>query len=297
MTKLLKYSLASLIVCLCLSAMAFPRGQTKKFFIRGHVEAQITALLPGGSFTTHEIDIGVSTYAGRHVNTYDAVYTPDGKGGFNIIIPAGESVVANHKGTILWSGDSTKTPAITFTGGTGLYVGVQGGFSSTVYNMVMTPPTISYDYIGEGEITFPTAMVQILQLKVHQGLNTLTVDMQKTTDPAKPYFNMLDVGEATHFGSYVNEGWVQTDMSAQPPRSLGGEGTLTAANGDSVGWVLALDPANPERVYILPNTGTGRFAGATGFLDNFPISMTPNPYGLTIVHWAEGELSIPSKTK
>jgi len=95
----------------------------------------------------------------------------------------------------------------------------------------------------------------------------------------------------------VNNGWVQIDMSAQPPRSLGGEGTLTAANGDSVGWVLALDPANPERIDIVPNTGTGRFEGATGYMDNFPLSMTLNPDGtITIVHWAEGELTVPKNS-
>ena len=139
---------------------------------------------------------------------------------------------------------------------------------------------------------------QTFQLKLHQGVNTLTVDPTRTVDPSKPYFNMVDTGEFTYFGRYVNNGWVQIDMSAQPPRSLGGEGTLTAANGDSVRWVLALDPANPERIYVVPNTGTGRFEGATGYLDNFPVSMTPNPNGtITIIHWAEGELTIPKKTR
>ena len=130
--------------------------------------------------------------------------------------------------------------------------------------------------------------VQTFQLKLRQGINTLTVDPTRTVDPSKPYFNMVDIGECTYFGRYVNNGWVQIDMSAQPPRSLGGEGTLTAANGDSIGWVLAVDPDNPERIYVVPNAGTGRFEGATGYLDNFPISMTPDPTGtiLTISHWA-----------
>jgi hypothetical protein len=136
--------------------------------------------------------------------------------------------------------------------------------------------------------------LQTFQLNLHQGVNTLTVDPTRTVDPSKPYFKMVDIGECTYFGRYVNNGWVQIDMSAQPPRSLGGEGTLTAANGDSVGWILAVDPANPERVCIVPNTGTGRFEGATGYLENFPVSMTPNPNGtITIIHWAEGELMVP----
>ena len=107
---------------------------------------------------------------------------------------------------------------------------------------------------------------------------------------------MLDIGECTHFGRYRNEGWVQIDMSSNP-RSLAGAGTFTAANGDSFKWVLDLrDPNNPERVYIVPTTGTGRFEGATGYIDSYPISMTPNPYGLTIVHWAQGELTVPKNS-
>jgi hypothetical protein len=154
-------------------------------------------------------------------------------------------------------------------------------------------------------LLLPTAIwaggkFQTLQLKLHQGINTLTLDLEKTKDPSKPYFNMVDIGECTHFGRYLNEGWVQIDMSANPPRSLAGEGTFTAANGDSFQWVLDLrDPNNPERVYIVPNTGTGRFEGATGYIDSYPISMTPDPSGtiITIIHWAEGELTIPKKTK
>ncbi|MHC1769285.1 MAG: hypothetical protein AB9869_34225 [Verrucomicrobiia bacterium] len=152
-------------------------------------------------------------------------------------------------------------------------------------------------------LLLPTAIwasgkFQTLQLKLHQGVNTLTVDSARTENPSQPYFNMVDIGECTHFGRYVNHGWVQIDMSAQPPCSLGGEGTLTAASGDSVGWVLALDPANPERIDVVPNTGTGRFEGATGYLNNFPVSMTPNPNGtITIIHWAQGELTVPKHTQ
>ncbi len=148
--------------------------------------------------------------------------------------------------------------------------------------------------------TWASGKVQTFQLKVHQAINTLTLDLEKTVDPSKPYFNMVDMGECTHFGRYLNEGWVQIEMSAQPPRSLGGEGSFTAANGDSFKWVLDLrDPNNPERVYIVPNTGTGRFEGATGYIDSFPVSMTPDPTGtiLTIIHWAEGELTVPKNTK
>lgn len=157
-------------------------------------------------------------------------------------------------------------------------------------------------------LLLPTAIwaagkLQTLQIKLHQGANTLTLDMQKTVDLYEPWFKMRDIGEATHFGRYLNEGSVQIDMTATPPVSLAGSGTLTAANGDSIDWVLAVDPNNPEKIYVVPNTGTGRFEGATGYLDNFPISMTPGvdpKTGLptiTIIHWAEGELSIPKNTR
>ncbi len=138
--------------------------------------------------------------------------------------------------------------------------------------------------------------LQTFQLKLHQGVNTLT-----PVDPVnKPgLFNMFDVGEATLLGRYVNTGLVQmVPIQASPGFAiLFGAGTLTAANGDSMEWQFQPTPEHPERIVMLPGTGTGRFLGATGYIDNFPVSVTPNPDGtVTIVHWAKGELTVPKKT-
>ena len=155
MKTLLKYSLASLVVCLCLSVLAMPKGQTKKFTIRGHVEGHITAVFKDGSFTTHEVDIGESTFWGRHYNDFTALYVPDGQGNF-VTTFAGTSTAANRKGAINWVGTSVPVPTVTFTGGTGEAVGIQGGFTSTVSNLQINPDgTLSYDYLGHGEATFP----------------------------------------------------------------------------------------------------------------------------------------------
>jgi hypothetical protein len=109
---------------------------------------------------------------------------------------------------------------------------------------------------------------------------------------------MSDVGEATLFGRYHNEGSVLlADLTAERPVVLAGEGTLTAANGDSIGWILDLN--YPDRIVTVPNTGTGRFEGAEGYLDNFGVSTTVDPttFTITIIHWAKGELTVPRKTE
>ncbi len=166
MKQVLKYSLASLVVCLCLSVVAAPKGQTKKFRIQGHVEGYITAMFPDGSFTTHEVDIGESTFFGRHVNTFTSTQTPILDNGVPVVIDgvpqffatmAGTSIGGNRKGSIDWVGVNSPVPTVTFTGGSGSMSGVRGGFTSIVYNLQMNPDgTLSYDYVGTGEITLPT---------------------------------------------------------------------------------------------------------------------------------------------
>ena len=163
MRRLLKYSLASLVVCLCLSVLAPPNGQTKKFTIRGHVEGYVTEVFPDGSFTTYEEDIGESTFFGRHVNTFTSTYTPVLDNGVPVIIDglplysiimAGTSSPANRKASIDWVGVNLPVPTVTFTGGPDK---IQGGFTSTLSNfqMDMDDGTLSYDYVGKGEVTFP----------------------------------------------------------------------------------------------------------------------------------------------
>ncbi|HEY5915733.1 MAG TPA: hypothetical protein VJA21_34540, partial [Verrucomicrobiae bacterium] len=138
--------------------------------------------------------------------------------------------------------------------------------------------------------------LQTFQIKIHQGFNTLT-----PVDPVnKPgLFNMFDVGEATLLGRYVNTGLVQMVPIPVPPgfAILFGAGTLTAANGDSIGWEFQPTPEHPDRIVMLPGTGTGRFLGATGYIDSFAVSVTPNPDGsVTGTHWGKGELTVPKNS-
>ena len=158
MKAFLKYSLASVLVGLCFSVMATPKGQTKNFVIRGHVEGVITEVASDYSWIkTVEVDIGESAFFGRHVNTLEAKYLLDAKGNTVGGTMKGESVSANRKGTIKWEAVPGATPTVTFTGGTGIYEGIQGSFVSTLSNVVvdLQSGVVSYDYVGIGEVTFP----------------------------------------------------------------------------------------------------------------------------------------------
>lgn len=160
MKRLLKYSLALLVVCLGLSILASPSGQTKKFNIKGHVEGYVTKVFKDGSFTTHEVDIGESNFWGKHVNEFDSLYTPIGvdENGAPLfyVQMAGTSKSANRKGTISWVGVNLPEQVITMTGGTGTAEGAKGSFKSVTLNLQMNfeEGTLSYDYIGSGEVTF-----------------------------------------------------------------------------------------------------------------------------------------------
>jgi hypothetical protein len=136
----------------------WPLSVSKKFRIQGHVEGYITGMLPDGSFTTHEVDIGESTFWGRHLNEFDSLYTPigivDGAPAFYVQM-AGTSMPANRKGSINWVGVNLPVQVVTFTGGTGTAEGAQGSFTSTTLNLqINTDGTLSYDYVGGGEVTF-----------------------------------------------------------------------------------------------------------------------------------------------
>lgn len=151
------------------------------------------------------------------------------------------------------------------------------------------------------------AKVQTFQLKCHQALNKLTL-----VNPATGMFNMEDVGEATLLGRYVNRGQIQlVPAEGGGFALLFGAGKLTAANGDTLDWVMvpytdntdSADTTEPsETINILG--GTGRFQGATGYINNFIIEMTPpapDPetglLTITAIHYTIGELIIPPKTK
>lgn len=68
----------------------------------------------------------------------------------------GSSVPANRKGSIEWVGSSYPDPTIVITGGTGIFKGVQGWFTSVLSNMLIKDGgTLFYDYVRNGEMTFP----------------------------------------------------------------------------------------------------------------------------------------------
>jgi hypothetical protein len=145
------------------------------------------------------------------------------------------------------------------------------------------------------------ATMQTFQLKCHLALNTLTL-----VNPATGMFNMFDVGEATLLGRYVTRGVIQMVPIPRPPgfAVLSGTGTMTAANGDTIDWVMvpSTDSTEAEDTINIIG-GSGRFEGATGYINNFLIEMTPgiDPEtglpAIAIIHYTKGELIIPPKTK
>jgi len=144
------------------------------------------------------------------------------------------------------------------------------------------------------------AKMQTFQLKCHQALNKLTL-----VDPTIGMFNMFDVGEATLLGRYVNQGQIQmVPVQGGGFAVLFGAGTITAANGDTIDWVMVPSDGTSTTDTINILGGTGRFEGATGYINNFIIDMAPpgiDPetglFTFTVIHYTKGELIIPPKTK
>ena len=67
-------------------------------------------------------------------------------------------------------------------------------------------------------------------------------------------------GEGTHVGRYTNQSSAIWDLDPAHFGIVSGQGTLTAANGDEVFWVMT-----PEKPGVVQTTGgTGRFENATG---------------------------------
>ncbi len=74
------------------------------------------------------------------------------------------------------------------------------------------------------------------------------------------YYDILDTGEGTHTGRYVNVGFVAVDMTTGIAQ---GSGVCTAANGDTFNWDCVELPGTGV-LTITFNDGTGRYKGATG---------------------------------
>jgi hypothetical protein len=84
-------------------------------------------------------------------------------------------------------------------------------------------------------------------------------------------------GTATHLGQWTVSGSVRYTPDADGVLHSSGEGTLTAANGDRVYFLIAgiLDPvaAIDQGIFHFAG-GTGRFENATGDL-NFVVAINP----------------------
>jgi hypothetical protein len=144
------------------------------------------------------------------------------------------------------------------------------------------------------------AKMQTFQLKCHQALNKLTL-----VDPTIGMFNMFDVGEATLLGRYVNQGQIQmVPVQGGGFAVLFGAGTITAANGDTIDWVMVPSDGTSTTDTINILGGTGRFEGAIGYINNFIIDMAPpgiDPetglFTITVIHYTKGELTVPKQTE
>ncbi len=149
MKRLIKYSIVSFAVCLCLSLGAMPKGP-KPYSIKGHSEGKVVEVAPDGSWIkTDEIDIGESNFFGRHYNVMHGTYYTNGTSELY-----GTFLSANRKGTLEWVATNG---VITITNGTGLYVGITGGHISVATNFEIDPVTrtLHYDYTGAGVFDFP----------------------------------------------------------------------------------------------------------------------------------------------
>jgi hypothetical protein len=87
-------------------------------------------------------------------------------------------------------------------------------------------------------------------------------------------YTVLNVGQATYFGNYVNTGWFALMLDDDGNVVIAaGEGTTVAANGkDYVNWHM--EPFTGR--VILDGAADGRFAGAEGYFDSEIITSDPD---------------------
>ena len=107
-------------------------------------------------------------------------------------------------------------------------------------------------------------------VKIH-GNMTLVIN------PLTGSTQFTDWGESTHTGLYTNSGWGVRNAAG----FIAGEGTVVAANGDTIDYVMG--PTPNTVTYI---GGTGRFQGVTGGFVATGTSSTPpvlNPDGTVTI--------------
>lgn len=153
--KRLSTALALIAVfAVCFTIAAKPKPKTIEFTIRGHVEGTVQATSTGALAIDCK-DTGITSHAGRHYNVFTGVLLADGTG-----TSAGVWTGAN-KDQLTWTGlvDGT-TLKVKVAGGTGRYVDATGGFVGEMSNIKLVVDsetgagTISYDYVGEGDMTY-----------------------------------------------------------------------------------------------------------------------------------------------
>ncbi len=122
--------------------------------VEGHLT--ITVNLSTGAYTF--TDWGWATHTGLYANTGSA-----GPGGLNLttgqFLSGSGTVVAANGDTASWEIGAVPNTVV-YTGGTGIFQGVTGGFTATVTSMtVLSPPsngtvTLAITYTGSGTITY-----------------------------------------------------------------------------------------------------------------------------------------------
>lgn len=112
-----------------------------------------------------------------------------------------------------------------------------------------------------------------------RGTGKLTMTVTPCGETEGIFHNEED-GRATHVGNYHNVGDGRINLVTGAFSS--GQGTMTAANGDTIDWVLSEDGTA-----VVITGGTGRFKNARGVVGFTPISQedpVANPDGsITVV--------------
>jgi hypothetical protein len=144
--------LLTLAACaIALAALGSTKNPVQRpFKISGHVDGTLTAV--DANYIYYEFtDVGEATHMGPYVNT--GTYQISQSTG---LFTGSGVATADNGDTVTWvmAGNViTGTWTTTWTGGTGRFVGAVGGFVG-VTEPVSPAPTVSFDYTGEGTITY-----------------------------------------------------------------------------------------------------------------------------------------------
>ncbi len=149
-----KYStLTALAICvLALAALGSAKNPVPRpFKISGHLEGAVTGVnWPVVYFAG--TDVGEATHTGPYVNP-----TTWAENQITGELTGGGVLTAANGDTIEWTmggGPAENQFTVTFHGGTGRFAKATGGCVMTMFNVVPTPTSVSFDHTGEGSITY-----------------------------------------------------------------------------------------------------------------------------------------------